>query len=82
MQQHIGGHFHGIIPAKVFEVEERQGAIRAAKAVVKAKIRWHQAALFLRQFSRKIKVRRSQVDLRPSDPSLIDWIEGFIKKIR
>src|SRR5581483_7115127 len=48
MQQDIGRQLHGIVPAEILEVDERERSVRAAQAVVKAEIGGDQTAPFLR----------------------------------
>ena len=55
MQQNIGSELHRIVPAEIFEIDERQRSIRPAQAVVEAEIRRNKAAPFLREFGGEIK---------------------------
>src|SRR3954466_6668665 len=82
MQHNIGGHLHGIIPAKILEIDEGQGTIRVAEAVVKPEIRRNEAASFLREFSGKIKPPGGQPHPRFVERVPACGIKGFIKKIR
>src|SRR6266540_2667093 len=64
MQQEISGQFHGIVPAKILEIDERQRPVASAQAVVEAEIGGHEAAPFLREFSCKIKAGRRHLGAR------------------
>ena len=58
MEQHVGGELHGIVPAEIFEVDERQRSVGPAHGVVKAEIRRHQAAALLGQQRREVQAGR------------------------
>lgn len=58
MQHNIGGELHGIVPAKIFEIEERQRPVRPSQAVVEAEVGRNEAAPFLREFGVKSKAGR------------------------
>src|SRR3984893_2412712 len=79
MQQDIGGQLHRIIPAKIFEINEGQGSVRAANAVVEPEIRRNEAPLFLREFRGKIKPPGVQACPRLGEPLPMRGIEGFLQ---
>src|SRR5580693_1518308 len=81
MQHNIGGELHRIVPAKIFEIEERQRPVRPSQAVVEAEIGRNEAAPFLREFDVKSKAGRRHRSMRLGALEGEPWRDIFINKI-